>query len=292
VEDLQKIQTNRSSLLKWLFIAGATIFTLIAMSLIGIGTWMLISQDSSSPKIVVVTSTNGAEITSTAIPEVGDDSSDSPRNTVNVEVNKTPTSNSGDDENEEEEIATEISVPQDGTRTQTVTRQPTGTPTLTPKPINTKTPTPTPTPKSQEVMLPQDVLDTTISLVTPAEGGQVTNNAFTFYWKWNNNSQDPCLEPPEGYAFEIRIWKDQSGFNQDGAMNAGENKMNVYCEKDSAKENYGLWSFEIGDMKATPGVNGKNLPDFFRWDVAFVQYEPEYKVIFAHESRRMELNIR
>ena len=153
-------------------------------------------------------------------------------------------------------------------RIATATRAPTFTPTstATPRPF---IPTATPTPDEVNV-------DGWIEPVAPDENFYLPADGLTFQWRWHENKR--CQQPPDGYGFEIRVWRDVSTEFPKGAMNAKEEKVNVTCDATS-----GVYTFTIGNIKKVPGVSNAEFGRF-KWDIAIVQLDP-YTPVIASQPR-------
>jgi hypothetical protein len=149
---------------------------------------------------------------------------------------------------------------------ETVMRQPTATR------IPTTTPTPVSLPRQSTVAR----VDGTIELRTPANDTQVSGDIVEFQWIWHKNKG--CLPPPDGFAFEIRIWQDMDSAAPMGAMDAGAEKQNIQCDPDT-----GIRSFTLGKMRSVPGAGGQ-ADGRLRWDVALVQVLP-YKPVITTQHR-------
>lgn len=150
-------------------------------------------------------------------------------------------------------------------RAPTATRAPTSTPTPTPRPFR---PTATATPGV--------TLDGWIEPVSPDENFYLPANGLIFQWKWHDNKG--CQPPPDGYGFEIRVWRDVSTDFPQGAMNARDEKPHITCDPVS-----GVYSFTVGNVKKVPGVQNSEFGRF-RWDIAIVQLDP-YAPIISSPSR-------
>jgi hypothetical protein len=131
----------------------------------------------------------------------------------------------------------------------TITRAPTNTPTTIPQNI-TRVPAP----------------DGSIELIAPEDNIQLSSDTVEFRWRWRENKG--CAQPPDGYAFEIRVWRDNNIDSPKGAMDAQAEKLNVRCDP-----NTGIRSFTIGQIRAVPGFE-RTREGRFRWDVALVILNP------------------
>jgi hypothetical protein len=123
-------------------------------------------------------------------------------------------------------------------------------------------------------------VDGTIELIAPDNNIQV-DDTVAFEWRWLEDKG--CTQPPEGYAFEIRVWRDNDAAGPRGAMDAKAQKQNISC--DPGRE---IYSFTISRIKTVPGFEG-STEGRFRWDVALVQLEPyqpkisaPYRVFFTN----------
>ncbi|HRV93404.1 MAG TPA: hypothetical protein P5526_14685 [Anaerolineae bacterium] len=162
-------------------------------------------------------------------------------------------------------VVTETAGSSEVVRSPTATRAPTSTPTSTPRPFR---PTPTATAGV--------TVDGWIEPITPDENFYLPADGLTFQWKWHDNKA--CQSPPDGYGFEIRIWRDVSTDFPKGAMNARDEKPNISCDPES-----GLYTFTIGNVKKVPGVQNAEFGRF-RWDIAIVQLDP-YAPVITSPSR-------
>ncbi len=139
--------------------------------------------------------------------------------------------------------------------------------TVTRAPANTPTP---PALRPQKASQ-QGSIDGTIELIAPDDNMQI-GDTVEFKWRWLENKG--CVEPPDGYAFEIRVWRDNNAAGPRGAMDAKAQKQNISCDPTT-----GIRSFTIGGIKTVPGFEG-STEGRFRWDVALVQLEPYEPKIF------------
>ncbi|HMQ51228.1 MAG TPA: hypothetical protein PKD98_03955 [Anaerolineae bacterium] len=162
--------------------------------------------------------------------------------------------------------------PQPSSPVDSVSRQATATraPTATPDPA---TPTPSPVVRRQQVAtLTQPVtVDGVIELVEPAHDIQVLPDLVNFRWRWQPNKN--CQPPPDGYAFEIRVWRDVDNAAPMGAMNAQAEKQRITCDPAT-----GIYSLAVGNLPSIPGTGGAK-DGRFRWDVALVQLDPYQPVV-------------
>lgn len=153
----------------------------------------------------------------------------------------------------------------------TPTLLPTATPpaqasdSLNKPPTVTRAPTNTPRPVLRPSNTPTLSIEGAIELLAPTDDIQV-GDTVEFRWRWQGHSS--CVQPPEGYAFEIRVWPDNNTDPPMGAMNAGEQKPNIRCDSGS-----GIYSFSIAKIQDVPGFRGLS-EGRFRWDVALVQLNP------------------
>jgi len=193
------------------------------------------------------------------------------------------------------------------TPTHTATSSPTFTPTATPPPTSTPTfrPTATPTlttlPVSPLQTPETPVLTATLPLTAPdpdvlvlSSGGgsgairlvdlpdEATLPAdvqrVEFKWVWQEATCDPL---PDGYGFEIRVWPERPGFIPLGVNDAAKPE-EITCEPKGGTRRY-----EVGDLRAAPGVEAVN-GGRFRWEVVLVQLDP-YQVLDVSPSRAFEL---
>lgn len=150
-------------------------------------------------------------------------------------------------------------------RQPTATRAPTLTPTATLRPFH---PSPTPTAGV--------TLDGWIEPISPDENFYLPADGLIFQWKWHDNKS--CQQPPDGYGFEIRIWRDVSTDFPQGAMNARDEKLNISCDPKNE-----VYTFSVGNVKKVPGVQNAEFGRF-RWDIAIVQLDP-YAPVITSPSR-------
>lgn len=99
-----------------------------------------------------------------------------------------------------------------------------------------------------------------------------------FKWIWEGHG---CASPPDGQAFEIRIWPDMPGVTPLGVMDATETDA-IACDELS-----GARSYEVGNLRGAPGVSSVN-GGRFRWHVALVELESQ-ALISVSESRAFDL---
>lgn len=137
-------------------------------------------------------------------------------------------------------------------------------------PTSTRAPTNTPTPVPR-IAAPSIKIDSPIELIAPANDIQLPNQTVQFQWRWLEN--DACVQPPDGYAFEIRVWRDNNIDGPQGAMDAKTEKQNIQCDPTT-----GLRSFTIGNIKSVPGFQNTR-EGRFRWDVALVKLDPYQPVV-------------
>jgi hypothetical protein len=145
----------------------------------------------------------------------------------------------------------------------------------------TRAPENTPTPPALRPQRTEQVaVDGIIELVAPDDNIQI-GDTVEFKWRWLENKG--CAEPPDGYAFEIRVWRDNNAAGPRGAMDAKAQKQNISCDSPT-----GIRSFTISGIKTVPGFEG-STEGRFRWDVALVQLEPyepkispPYRIFFTN----------
>jgi len=142
-------------------------------------------------------------------------------------------------------------------------------------PTATRIPTNTPTPQVLAPPRPPTavIVDGAIELITPADNIQLTSDTVEFTWKWHQNKG--CQPPPEGYAFEIRVWFDSNSAAPMGAMDAKLEKPNIRCDP-----NTGTHAFTIGKVRDVPGARGLQ-GGRFRWDVTLVQLDPYQPIVIT-----------
>jgi hypothetical protein len=99
-----------------------------------------------------------------------------------------------------------------------------------------------------------------------------------FKWVWDGHG---CTLPPEGQAFEIRIWPDMPGVTPLGVMDASETDA-IVCDEKS-----GTRSYEVGNLRGAPGVSSADSGRF-RWHVALVKLDSQ-TLIAVSESRAFDL---
>jgi hypothetical protein len=158
------------------------------------------------------------------------------------------------------------------TRTSTPTATPAGQmgdsfdlmATVTRAPTDTPTPIP-PRPRTREVSV-----DGTLELIAPDDNIQI-GDTVEFKWQWL--ADKGCEQPPEGYAFEIRVWRDNNSASPQGAMDARTQKQNITCDPTT-----GIRGLTIGRIKSVPGFEN-STEGRFRWDVALVKLDPYTPVI-------------
>lgn len=147
--------------------------------------------------------------------------------------------------------------------------------------IKTATPPPTRTINTSKTQVPQytekpDVIPTPggqIDLINPTNNELIAQRAVSFSWRWTGN--DACQSLPEGYGFEISIWPDITDASPLGAMNAKQSQSDILCDAAT-----GIYSYEIGDISMTPGVQQSNS-NRFRWQAALVNLDPYSPVILS-----------
>jgi serine/threonine protein kinase len=143
--------------------------------------------------------------------------------------------------------------------------------TLARMPTVTRAPTGTPTPVTSSAGPRQATVSGSIELVAPDNNIQIAGDAVEFRWIWRDDKG--CLPPPNGYAFEIRVWRDTDIAPPMGAMDARGEQGNIRCDPTS-----GIRSFTIGRIRTVPGT--ENAPSGrFRWDVALIKLDPYEPVI-------------
>lgn len=130
--------------------------------------------------------------------------------------------------------------------------------------------TPTPPPLRPQKTRPV-AIDGTIELIAPDNNIQI-GDSVEFKWRWLEDKG--CADPPDGYAFEIRVWRDNDSAGPRGAMDAKVQKPNISCDPAT-----GIRAFTINGIKTVPGFEGSS-EGRFRWDVALVQLEPYEPKIF------------
>lgn len=139
-------------------------------------------------------------------------------------------------------------------------------------PTSTRAPTNTPTTASRSAALPSITIEgSTIELIAPVNDIQLPSQTVQFQWRWRGN--EGCVQPPDGYAFEIRVWRDNNIDPPQGAMDAKAEKLNIQCDVST-----GIRSFTIGNIKSVPGFQN-TTEGRFRWDVALVTLDPYQPVI-------------
>jgi hypothetical protein len=99
-----------------------------------------------------------------------------------------------------------------------------------------------------------------------------------FKWIWKDRG---CEAPPDGQGFEIRIWPERPGYGPMGIMDAADQSVIACDEKTGAR------IYEMGDLRAAPGVNAVD-GGRFRWEVALVQLDP-YEALDVSPSRIFDL---
>lgn len=114
------------------------------------------------------------------------------------------------------------------------------------------------------------------NLLLPADVGRVE-----FKWLWNEVSV--CTPPPEGVGFEVRIWPDLPGYGPVGVADAAGTQDKVICDPKS-----GTRSYEVGDLRNTPGVRAGGSGQF-RWEVALIQLTAPFTQVAVSESRVFQL---
>lgn len=234
---MTKSQTSSKKLL-WI-IAGLGL--LGALALIGLGVVLFWATRDSTPEMAQTTPT----VTGTPTPPP-----------------PTPTTMAG---------VVIISTPTPAPVAETPSAQETND-TLNRRPTATRMPTNTPTPVVVVQRKPTAVtVDGSIELVGPADNIQMPGGVVQFEWKWHENKG--CEQPPDGYAFEIRVWQDNDAAPPMGAMDAQAQKLNISCDPGS-----GTRSLTIGRIETVPGAGGMSTGRV-RWDVALVQLSPYQPII-------------
>lgn len=145
------------------------------------------------------------------------------------------------------------------------------TDTLNRRPTATRIPTNTPTPTVVAQRRRAVTVDGFIELIAPPDDIQIASDTVEFQWRWHENKD--CEQPPDGYAFEIRVWRDNDFSPPMGAMDAQIQKPNITCDPAT-----GIRSFTIGRVKSVPGAEGLT-GGRLRWDVALVQLSPYQPII-------------
>ncbi|MCG3212088.1 MAG: hypothetical protein FOGNACKC_05735 [Anaerolineae bacterium] len=145
--------------------------------------------------------------------------------------------------------------------------------TLNRNPTATRLPTNTPSPTVAVVQRWPTVVtvDGSIELIAPPDNTQAAGGIVEFKWIWHENKG--CEQPPDGYAFEIRVWRDLDYAAPMGAMDAQTQKPNITCDPAS-----GIRSLTIGRIATVPGAEGVTSGRL-RWDVALVQLSPYQPII-------------
>jgi len=191
------------------------------------------------------------------------DTESSPTPTVTVET-------AVEDEAPTSAPAVVLNVP---SREPTATSTPASTSgeTLARIPTVTRAPTGTPTPVSEPAGPRQATIDGSIELVAPENNIQIAGDSVEFRWVWRQNKD--CLPPPNGYAFEIRVWRDSNIAPPMGAMDARGEQGNIGCDPTS-----GIRTFTIGRIKTVPGTENASSGRF-RWDVTLIKLDPYEPVI-------------
>ena len=240
----QNMMTNMQSSTKKILLLLAGLGIVGAILLIGLGLVLFFSQTDAAPVSSAVTPTQTT--VATPVP---------PTPTVMAGVVVMPS-------------ATPTLVPPESTPRAQATDTLPKPPTATRRPTNTPTATAVPQ-KRQEVAV--IAADGSVELVWPQNDIHVPENEMEFRWIWRENKG--CEQPPDGYAFEIRIWRDNDFSAPMGAMDAQRQKQNITCDPAS-----GIRAFTIGNLKSVPGAEGQKSGTL-RWDVALVQLNPYNPVI-------------
>lgn len=111
------------------------------------------------------------------------------------------------------------------------------------------------------------------NITLPADVGRVE-----FKWVWDGRG---CAAPPDGQAFEIRIWPDLPGVTPLGVMDASQPDA-VVCDAKS-----GTRSYEVGNLRGAPAVASVGS-GHFRWQVALVELSSQ-RVTAVSEVRAFDL---
>lgn len=139
-------------------------------------------------------------------------------------------------------------------------------------------PTAPPPPPTTPASRPsQPAIAGTVELVSPENEQHTPGNELEFRWRWQQ--VENCQRPPEGYAFEIRVWLDRDDAAPTGAMNAKEEKENIRCDPAT-----GIYAFTVG-IKQVISRNTGRTEGRFRWDVVLVRLDPYEPVIIPAEFR-------
>lgn len=140
-----------------------------------------------------------------------------------------------------------------------------------PSPTVTRAPTNTPTRVPRAATPSSTIEGSSIELIAPTNDTQLPSQTVQFQWRWRENKG--CTQPPDGFAFEIRVWRDNNIDPPQGAMDAKAEKLNIQCDSTT-----GIRSFTIGNIKSVPGFQN-TTEGRFRWDVALVRVDPYQPVI-------------
>jgi hypothetical protein len=240
----QNMTTNGQSSTKKILLLMAGLGAVGAIVLIGLGFVLFFAQTAATPAAVEPAPTD----TPTASPPPA-----TPTVLAGVVV-----------------MASATPVPPTNTPPAQDTDTPGKPPTATRRPTGTPTPTTAP-PRRQGV-----TVDGSVELIWPEPDSHVSPNQVEFRWRWL--ADKGCEQPPAGYAFEIRVWRDNDVSGPMGAMDAGLQKQNIGCDPAS-----GIRTFTIGQISTVPGAEGQSSGRL-RWDVALVQLEP-YKPVITTQYR-------
>jgi len=238
---LERNMTEKSQTSKILLLVLAGLGALIALGLIGSGLFLFVAAKSTATaRLTPTVAGTPTPVPSTATVMAGVVIIPSPTAMDTAVPNETPGLQTAD----------------------TMSRQPTAT----------RMPTNTPTPIVPARRHPAGVTaDGSIELIAPADNIQLASDTVEFSWKWLENKG--CEQPPDGYAFEIRVWRDNDATPPMGAMDATGQKPNISCNPAT-----GVRTFTIGRIKTVPGAEGQ-ATGRLRWDVALVQLTPYQPVI-------------
>jgi hypothetical protein len=138
-------------------------------------------------------------------------------------------------------------------------------------PTVTRAPTSTPSPVSRPAQARRTAPDGNIELIAPANDIQIAGDSVEFKWVWHQDKG--CLPPPDGYAFEIRVWRDNDVAAPMGAMDARGEQGTIRCDPTS-----GIRAFTIGRIRSVPGTENAGSGRF-RWDVTLIKLDPYEPVI-------------
>jgi hypothetical protein len=138
----------------------------------------------------------------------------------------------------------------------------------------TATPSPPPVVRRKVTVTQAVTVDGVIELVEPANDTQVLPDLVNFRWRWQPDKN--CQPPPDGYAFEIRVWRDVDNAAPMGAMDARAAKQWITCDPAT-----GIYTHAVGNLPSLPGTGGAK-DGRFRWDVALVRLAPYQPVVTTH----------